>query len=278
MPNYDEIIEQSQANVNSLSEKLKELDRLHQDIRELIKQPEVFDLKYQQILKLSEDFTTSIGASTKMYLEGNNILLTTKLNELSEQIVQFEMGISRLLNTDFTLLFKDLQIAFIDQTRKDIEVELRRFDEKSKDLQIINDALKTQVDRIESVDLEGYFDRLQKTLSEIFSAINAINLTMTALSQTLSEIVRALGDIQTANKTAHTETKQLINDFKENTFHHLTNQDTAAKKNYELLEIKMKSIFEQNEGLIAIVKTNRVIQIIGMSIIAIILVFIAFKH
>lgn len=260
MPNYDEIIEQSQANVNSLSEKLKELDNLHQDIKELIKQPEVFDLKYQQILKLSEDYTTSLGASTKMYLDGSNILFISKLNELSEKIVEFEMGISQLLNTDFTLLFKDLQVAFIDQTRKDIEVELRRFDEKSKDLQIKINALKIQVERLESVDLEKHFDKLQKTLSDIFNAINAINLTMTTITQSLSGIVQLLGDIKNSIGTNHKETHQLISTFKEETSHHLACQDNETKKNLEFLETKIKSLSEQNDGLLTKIRTNRIIR------------------
>lgn len=65
MPNYEEVIQQSQANIKSLSEKLKDLDKLHQDIKELIKQPEIFDTKYQQIVKLSEEYTNTLGATTK---------------------------------------------------------------------------------------------------------------------------------------------------------------------------------------------------------------------
>ena len=35
MPDYEEIIKQSQANVKSLSEKLKDLDTLYQEIKAL---------------------------------------------------------------------------------------------------------------------------------------------------------------------------------------------------------------------------------------------------
>ena len=49
MPDYEEIIKQSQANVKSLSEKLKDLDKLHQEIKALKEAaegiPEIFNKK-----------------------------------------------------------------------------------------------------------------------------------------------------------------------------------------------------------------------------------------
>ena len=128
MPNYEELIQQSQVNINSLSKKLKDLDKLHQEIKELIKQPEIFDTKYQQIVKLSEDYTNTLGAATKKYLDGNNTLFTTKLNELSDKTKDLQKEITRLVNTDFTKLFQDLQISFIDQSRKDLAIEYKKFD------------------------------------------------------------------------------------------------------------------------------------------------------
>jgi len=277
MPNYEEVIQQSQANIKSLSEKLKDLDKLHQDIKELIKQPEIFDTKYQQIVKLSEDYTNTLGAATKKYLDGNNTLFTTKLNELSEKTKDLQKEISRLVNTDFTKLFQDLQKSFIDQTRKDLATELKKFDEKSTDLQTKIDELRRQVERLEKIDLEKHFDKLQKTLSEIFGAINAINITLTAITQTLNSIVQSLGAIQNAIDTNHKETKQVISSFSEATTKHLSSQDSEAKRNTELLESKIKSLAEQNDLLKKEVKTNRIIQIVGLTIILIILIYVAVK-
>ncbi len=277
MPNYEEVIQQSQANIKSLSEKLKDLDKLHQDIKELIKQPEIFDTKYQQIVKLSEDYTNTLGAATKKYLDGNNTLFTTKLNELSEKTKDLQKEISRLVNTDFTKLFQDLQKSFIDQTRKDLATELKKFDDKSTDLQTKIDELRKQVERLEKIDLEKHFDKLQKTLSEIFGAINAINITLTAITQTLNSIVQSLGAIQNAIDTNHKETKQVISSFSDATTKHLSNQDSEAKRNTELLESKIKSLAEQNDLLKKEVKTNRIIQIVGLTIILIILIYVAVK-
>jgi ABC-type transporter Mla subunit MlaD len=281
MPDNEVIIKQSQANVKSLSEKLKDLDKLHQEIKALKEEaegiPEIFNKKFQELVKLSEDYTNTLGAATKNYLDGNNTLFTTKLSELSTKIKEFEKEITRLVNTDFTKLFKDLQKVFIDQTRADLATELKRFEEKSKDLQTKIDELKKQIERLEKIDLEKHFDKLQKTLSEIFGAINAINLTLTNIIQTLTGIVQSLGTIQTTLDTNHKEAKQLLTNFGETTEKHLTDQDKQAKNNVELFESKIKSVTEQNEVLRKEVKTNRIIQIVGLTIILIILIYVAVK-
>ena len=160
MPNYEEVIQQSQANIKSLSEKLKDLDKLHQDIKKLIEQPKIFDTKYQEIVMLAEEYTNSLGAATKTYLDGKNILFVARLNEISNKTKDLQKEITRLVNTDFTKLFQDLQKSFIDQTRKDLAVELKKFDDKSTDLQTKIDDLRKQVERLERIDLEKHFDKL----------------------------------------------------------------------------------------------------------------------
>lgn len=281
MPDYEELIKQSQANVKSLSEKLKDLDKLYQEIKALKETaegiPETFNKKFQELVKLSEDYTNTLGAATKNYLDGNNTLFTTKLSELSAKIKEFEKEITRLVNTDFTKMFKDLQKVFIEQTRADLAIELKRFEDKSIDLQRKIDELNKQIERLEKIDLEKHFNKLQKTLSEIFGAINAINLTLTNIVQTLTGIVQSLGTIQTTLDTNHKEAKQLLTSFSETTEKHLTNQDNQATKNVELLESKLKSISEQNELLRKEVKTNRIIQIVGLTIILIMLMYVVFK-
>lgn len=277
MPNYEEVIQQSQANIKSLSDKLKDLDKLHQDIKELIKQPEIFDAKYQQIVKLSEEYTNTLGAATKKYLDGNNTLFTANLNELSNKTTGLQKEISRLVNTDFTKLFQDLQKSFIDQTRKDLAIELKKFDDKSTDLQNKINELSKQVERLEKIDLEKHFDKLQKTLAEIFIAINAINLTLTNVVQTLMGIVQTLGNIQTTLDTNHKEAKQILNSFSETTDKHLSDIEKQATKNAELLESKIKSLLNQNELLKKEVKTNIIIQIVGFAILIAGLIYIIVK-
>jgi ABC-type transporter Mla subunit MlaD len=281
MPDFDKLIEDSQRNVKSLSEKLKDLDKLHQDIISLRDSskgiPNVFNAKFDEIVKLSTNYTNVLGGATKTYLDGNNTLFTTKLSELSNKLKDFDKEVSRLVNTDFNVLFKDLQRIFIDQTKKDLEIELKRFEEKAKDLQTKNEALEKQVERLTKVDLEKGFDKLQKTLSDIFGSINSINQTLTVVTQTLNGIVQYLGIIQTSIDTNHKEIKQNIDIFSESTAKHLENQDQEAKSNYQLLETKINSISEQNDLLRKEIKTNRIIQIVGLTLIVTILIYLAIK-
>jgi hypothetical protein len=194
MPSYEEIINQSRDNLKSLSEKLKELDKLHQDIKALKEAaegvPEIFNKKFQELAKISAEYTNTLGAATKNYLDGNNTLFTTRLSELSSKIKEFEATI---------------------------------------------EELKKQTERLEQIDIEKHFDKLQKTLSEIFGAVNAINLTLTITTQNLNSIVQSLGIIQA---TIDTSQKEILK--------HLIAQDVELKKNSELFESKIQLLVAQN--------------------------------
>lgn len=278
MPTLDEIILKSEENVNALSEKLKELDNLYQEImmqkENIANIPDVFNKKFENIVKLTVEYTSTLGVSTKTYLDGNNILFTTKLSDLSIKIKEIEKEISRLVYTDFKKLFQDLQKSFIDQTRADLAIELEKFDEKSRDLQIKNDKLQKQIERLEKIDLRKDFAELQKTLSDILGAINSINLTLTNIVQTLTGIVQTLGNIQTTLDTNYRELVQFLNSFKEATVKHLIKQDNHLV----LIENELKSLSEQNKSLKSEIETTRTIQVIGFIIIIIINIVILYNR
>jgi peptidoglycan hydrolase CwlO-like protein len=65
-----------------------------------------------------------------------------------------------------------------------------RNEKKSKDMQTKIDELKKQIQRLERIDLEKHFDKLQKTVSENSGAINAINFYLTNITQMLTEKLR----------------------------------------------------------------------------------------
>lgn len=281
MPNYDELIKQSQVNVNSLSEKLKELDYLYQDIIGLKAEvegiPEFFKDKFLEIIILSEQYTNNLGIATKDYLDGNNTLFTLRLNELSILSEEFKIEINRLIKTDFYKLFEDLQNIFIEKSRKDLAIELDRLEEKSKNIQVKIDYLDQIIKRLEAIDLEKHFDKLQKTLSEIFGAINTINLTLLEIIQKLPGILQLLGTIQTNIDTNHNQTKQLLSSYNQIIKGHLIDQDNQATKNFELLERKINSVIDQNILIRKEGKSSRIIQIIGFTVIILILLYVAIK-
>lgn len=279
MPNFDELIKQSQVNVNSLSEKLKELDKIYQEIIGLKAEvdgiPEIFNNKFLEIIILSEQYTNNLGIATKDYLDGNNTLFTLRLNELSILSEEFKIEIDRLIKTDFYKLFENLQTIFIEKSRKDLSIELDRLEEKSKNIQIKIDYLDQIIKRLEAIDLEKHFDKFQKTLSEIFGAINTINLTLTNIVQTLPGIFQSLTTLQTTIDTNHNQIRQLLKGHNQGIEGHLTEQDIQATKNFELLEHKINFVLDQNKLIRKEVKISRIIQIIGLTIIILILLYVA---
>lgn len=280
---YEEVIRQSQANVKALSEKLKAFDKLHDDIVKLKndnnKLPKFFDDKFKEISKLSDDYTRNLGTTSGEYLQKNNQLFTSKISELSSKIKDIEAEITRLEKTDFVGLFKGLQNDFIKTTRTDLNKELNKFDSKITDLQnnISNfknriGDLKTEITRLENIDLEKHFDKLQKTLSDIFGAINSLNTSFTTVIQTLNTIVQSNSNIQTkAEKNAKdikSEIEKLSDDFGKQ----LLQQKEEITENRELFESKVEKLELQNENIIKGIKTNRLIAIIGIGIITALLI------
>ncbi|MDR1897519.1 MAG: hypothetical protein LBR10_12090 [Prevotellaceae bacterium] len=195
-------------------------------------------------------------------IDGKAKELQTKINELQKEL-------SRLINIDFNELFNELQKTFIEQTRKDLEVELKKIDNKTNDFQINIDDLKKQIERLEGIDLELHFGKLQKTLSEIFGAINSVNLILSDITQTFTNVTQSLGTIQNTIEVQNREIKQDIKNFSDIIKHHLDIQDEIAEKNKDLIEDllmkqqqQLEALAEQNAYLRKEIKTNKTIQII----------------
>ncbi len=281
MPNYEEIIKQSQANVKSLSEKLKDLDKLHQDIISLKTKSEgiplAFEQNFQKISELSKQYTETLGVASKTYLDGSNTLFTAKLNDLANENAKLEKEISRLVNTDLTKLFNDLQKVFIEKTKKDIETELKKIGEKTSDFQTKINSFEGEINRLEKVDLEKHFEKLQKTLSDIFGAINAINLTLTGLTSSLNSVIQTLGQIQKSIDDNFKETNKLISTFGNETNNHLNQQDKKSDTEFEILKKELANLAEQNIDLEKEIKMNRIIQIVGLVITISVLIYSIIK-
>lgn len=282
MPSLEELVFTAQIVVTELNKKLLQIEEIHQDIKRLRDSsssiPEQFNKKFKEIVDLTSNYTNSLGGVTKTYLDGNNTLLTSKINELSNKIKEIEKEISRLVNIDFNKLFADLQKKIIDQTKAELAIELNKFDEKSKDLQNKINDLRKQVDRIESVDLVYHFDKLQKTLSDIFGAINAINLTLTGLTTSLNSVIQLLGQIQKTVEDKFKESNKLINNFNTETNSHLNQQDKKNNIEFEILKKEVATLSEQNINLKKEIKTNRIIQIVGLVITISLIIFFIIKH
>ncbi len=301
MPNYDKIVEESQANVTLLGEKLKGLDQLYQDINSLKTKPEsillAFDKNFKEITELFKQYQQTLAEAAKMYLDGSNSLFTSKLNELADKNAKLETEISRLVNTDLTKLFADLQKGFMDKTSEDLSVELKRFEDNSTDFQDKIHTLKAQIsrligtdfdalfkdlqkqfieqtkkdldielnkigatttdfqtkinsfgeeiNRLEKIDLEKGFDKLQKTLSDIFGAINTVNLSLVGLTTSLNPLIQSLGQLQTIIKDS------------------LNEQNKKNEIEFEFLKTQIANLTEKNSALKKDIYIGTIMQVVG---------------
>ncbi len=243
-------------------------------------QAKINDLKTEITRLVNIDFTQLFADLQKDFIAQTRTDLAVELQKFEDKAADFQVKINdlkteitRLVNTDFTQLFGDLQKDFIAQTRTDLAAELQKFEDKAADFQAKIDDLKTEITRLEKIDLEKHFDKLQKTLSEIFGAINAINLTFTTTIQTLTNIVQSLSIIQNTIDANQKELKKSLDSFVEQVSKRLDVQDIEAKQHHELLENKIQSLAAQNDAL----KTYQVIQI-GLTIVGLVLlIYLAIK-
>lgn len=230
----------------------------------------------KQVISKVENFTSTLGQITKTYLEGNNAMFVEKLKEFQTNINMFENEVVRLIDTDFTSLFNDLQKAFIIKTKADIEIELHKFDEKVKNFQPVINSIKNEAERLEGIDLEKYFDLHKKTLTDILGAINSTNITLTSITQGLSGIAQSITYIENSIITNFKETNQQIVSFNKRISDQLEQQSETSKNNIKLFDEKIFSISNQNELLKNELKTNRIIQIVGF--ILVVISFFIIKH
>jgi hypothetical protein len=222
MPSYEQIIEQSQENINLLSQKLLELEVLHNNIKLLIKQPEemgahfhALEEKYLKIVGLTSAFSTELHDSTKVYLEESNKIFKENINKFETQYNQLGLEINRLNEIDLKSSFESLQIEFINRTRDDLQVELQKIDDKTLVFHNKIEDFQTEITRLASFDLKEHFDLHQKTLSDIFGAVNNLNLTMSKLTTSFNEFNYVLTSLKNVVENKHQELRDKLKHIEE---------------------------------------------------------------
>ena len=329
-----ELLDKSFEELEKLRKEVIKLEKIRQTIEDLKtgneNLPFVFGEAFEKVLKQADEYKETLGIASKTYLDGSNSLFTIKLNDFAEKNIKLENEVSRLVNTDLSKSFNDLQelfiektredIAseldkidrktidfqtkinnlqkevnrltntdlsksfndlqkiFIEQTKKDVGIELKKIGEKTNDFQTKITSFGGEINRLEKVDLEKLFDKLQKTLSDIFGAINAINLTLTGLTTSLNSVIQSLGQIQKTVEDNFKETNKIITTFSTETNSHLNQQDKKNDIEFETLKNKVVNLSEQNIALKKEITTNRVIQIVGLVITISLLIYLIIKH
>ena len=248
--NTEEILRESQENVKKLNEKLKDIESLHNEIKESVS----LSLKNPILFK---ELAGKFSDSAELYLTGNN--------ELGSEI-------TRLVEVDFNVLFKDLETKFLENSKVEIGKELKKFEEKANNLQYKIDDLGKEITRLSKIDLEEHFSKHQNKLSEVFISVNGINGILTNISQNINKIIQNFGDIEQTLSKNQKEINKGFDVVKEN-------QEKATNDLLNKLketDSKLDAIVSQNELLKKELDFNKKLNfaIIVLVIISIIIKFI----
>lgn len=259
--NTEEILRESQENVKKLNEKLKDIESLHNEIKDAVS----LSLKNPILFK---ELAEALNDSAESYLKGNNEIFDEKIIKISNKITELGSEINRLVKFDFNSLFKDLETKFLENSKAEFGKELKKFDEKAANLQNKIDDLGKEITRLLIIDLEEHFNKHQSKLSEVFNGVNSINGILLTSLQNLNKILIKLGDIEEILSKNQKDFKKSIDLVNENLDKH--KKELLGK--IEETETKLNSIISQNEHLKIELDFNK--KLIFSSIVLIILAII----
>jgi uncharacterized protein YukE len=277
--NTEEILRESQDNVKKLNEKLKDIENLHNEIKESIN----LSLKNPKIFK---ELAENLNGSAELYLKGNNTIFEEKIVEISTKTAELSSEISRLVEVDFNAAFKELERQFLENSKEEIGKELKKFEDKAKGLQNKIDEFGKEIIRLSKIDLETHFDKHQNKLSEVFISVNGINGILSNISQNINKTIQNLGDIDQTLSKHHKENNAgfaLI--FKNQDSNKKQLLDNSATNQKELLlklkdsDLKINSIISQNKLLKKEIDINKKLSfgMIALLVVAIVILLIILK-
>ena len=275
------------SNTNDILKSLAELQKSLEEINSAKEQVIKVVDSSEALAKAIESYKSSfegLSANVQTILEESKSFSIETITKLSEQTDNFNKEVTRLIEFDFIKSFQSIEQEVVKTFEKDLSEKLAVIDSKSQNLQEKVDDMQKQIVRFESIDLEAHFAKHQKTLSEIFTAINAVNLTLTNITQSLTTITQGLGTISVAIESCKTEIfdklekisnvidtskKEIIskqNDFKNELNTRLNNIESDLKNKFSEIE-------NQNTTLLKSLKNNRLILICSIVVVIGLLVF-----
>jgi chromosome segregation ATPase len=304
-------LEELKNKINQLIDKNEALDKKNKGMLD------EFNLQFTKVITFSKDYTENLGQATRDYIDGTNDLLAVEIKALNAAIVEIqsidlegEFAFTQnkfiqiatktideqiekidapigVLNkeiqrfeteiTNFDTKFEKLQAKFLEDSKKTISSELQKIDTP---ISVLNKEIKRfeiEIQRLESIDLENHFAKHQKTLSEVFSALSSVNLTLTKISQNFSlqadqvtSLVRIVQQSQNDLTRSLDSQHKIINELKQAV------EESEATVLSEIQNTRSK-IFQQNLALEKSININRYIFIGGVVLVLIFLIIIFLK-
>lgn len=170
------------------------------------------------------------------------------------------------LTQEYTGVMGKATNTYLEGTNNLFLQNLKTLEEKNIIIQEKINALGKEVGRIENIDLEIHFRNLQKTLSDIFSSVNAINVTFGQTTQTLNNIVQSVSNLQKSVSDNETLLKKEITESK----NELLNKLISINANVIILTEQNKKL-DKESGMI------KVLQIITLVLFILLMVLIVVK-
>lgn len=249
MNNIDQILEKNYEQLDILKRELTNLKEIKNKINELIsgndQLPSIFTERIDKIVEITNQYTSALSESVKVFIEGNNELLLKNSTDFSNKISELGSEITRLIEVDFNALFKDLETKFLENAKEEIGKELKKIDAKVNFFQTKINDLEEVIFKLAAIDLEEHFNKHQSKLSEVFISVNGINGILTTISQNINKIIQNFGDIEQTLSKNQKEINQGFDAVKEN--QEKTTNDLLNK--IKESDTKLDAIVSQNELL-----------------------------
>jgi len=169
------------------------------------------------------------------------------------------------LSQKFTNTIGESTKLYIEGNNKTFIKNIRKLAEENKNLRDTSNDIERETIRLENLDFEEPFDKFQKTLSDIFGAINTVNLSMTEIHQSMNKIVKLNNDI--SNK---------IDKVKNDLSNDISIQSNAIKNSNTLINNKVGEVLDSTNKTNKELEGVKTILIIGLILIVALLLYLAF--
>lgn len=206
-----EIIKSSVENINVLKDHLEKISELKNSIKETLEEVKQVPAHFDKLgLKLSETSDQFIYKNYEL-LKEQNIFLQEKIIDLNNRIAQIDQ-------IDFRKRFENANSEFFQNLEKVSRDKIDQFDIVKDDLNSITENFKSEVERLQSIDLENHFNKHDKRLSDIFGGVNNINSSLLIISnqtQLFQDKISGLDQkLQIIEKNISENEKNLLTEIK----------------------------------------------------------------
>jgi len=169
------------------------------------------------------------------------------------------------LSHNYTEVIGKATNTYLEGNNQMLVKNLQAFESKNGLLQEKINSLDKEILRIENVDLETHFRNLQKTLADIYSSVNSINVTFGQTTQTLNIIVQTLSNLEKSVSDGDKILKKEINESKTE----LMNKMISINANTIILTEQNKKLIKEN-GMIKVFLIINLVVLLALMVMMIV--------